>query len=349
MVPGLVTTIIPVRNRASLLREAVTSVLEQSYRPIEIIIVDDGSTDDTPRVADDLAQSYAEIRTIHRANAGPGVARETGRKVAQGEFIQYLDSDDLLLPSKFETQVRGLREDEAAGVSYGWTRYRHADGRLESEPWKESGIERRTMFPSFLRARWWDTPTPLYRSTVCDQAGPWSDLRLEEDWEYDVRVAALGTTLHYIPVFVAEVRDYGKERLSTGDPTDAERNRQRARAHLMILEHARRVGIEPDASEMKHFARELFLLSRQAGAAGLDRESRALFDAARSASGVRGGSLQFRSYAALATILGWTTLGRISCWTDRFREKAPVGGHFGNHSDGTARIGPRFSDDGSRQ
>src|SRR6185503_20150635 len=99
MINGLVSTIIPVYNRAVLLREAVASVLSQTYRPIELIVVDDGSTDDTPRVADELGETHPqEVRVIHQSNTGPGLAREAGRHSALGEFIQYLDSDDLILP-----------------------------------------------------------------------------------------------------------------------------------------------------------------------------------------------------------------------------------------------------------
>ena len=60
--------------------------------------------------AEALAEAHSEVRTIHRKNGGPGAARETGRLAARGEFIQYLDSDDLLLPTKFELQVAGLRQ-----------------------------------------------------------------------------------------------------------------------------------------------------------------------------------------------------------------------------------------------
>src|SRR5512143_4106165 len=94
---GLVSTIIPVYNRQALLREAVASVLAQSYRPIEIIVVDDGSTDDTLAVCEELAGHRPDVvRTIRISNGGPGLAREAGRRFARGEFIQYLDSDDLL-------------------------------------------------------------------------------------------------------------------------------------------------------------------------------------------------------------------------------------------------------------
>src|SRR5262245_54314926 len=83
---GLVSTIIPVFNRARMLKEAVSSVLEQTYRPIEIIIVNDGSIDETAKVADLLAsENPDEIRVVHQSNTGPGLAREAGRKQARGE------------------------------------------------------------------------------------------------------------------------------------------------------------------------------------------------------------------------------------------------------------------------
>lgn len=317
MTEGLVTTIIPVFNRSLQVVEAVQSVLTQDYRPIEVVIVDDGSTDDTVQVLERLASAHRELRLLRQANGGPGRAREAGRQQAHGEFLQYLDSDDLLLPGKFSAQVAGLRLRPECGVSYGWTRHRSADGEVAPGPWKGSGTTRDVMFPSFLLERWWDTPTPLYRRSVCDAAGPWSDLWLEEDWEYDCRVAALGTRLHHHPAFVAEVRELPL-RLS-GQPHDSRRLGQRARAHELILAHARQAGLGPESAEMRHFARELFLLARQCGAAGLPTESMRLFDLARDASAGRGRGWDFRLYRAAAALLGWRLAGRLACWSDRLR------------------------------
>jgi glycosyltransferase involved in cell wall biosynthesis len=322
IVPGLVSTIIPVHNRAALLREAVASVLAQTHRPVEIIIVDDGSTYETASAADVLATEHrAEIRVIHQRNSGQGPAREAGRRLARGEFIQYLDSDDLVLPDKFRLQVGGLDAQPQCGVAYGFTRYRHADGRIEPAPWKGSGARVDTMFPSFLMSRWWDTPTPLYRASVCEAAGPWTDLRLEEDWEYDCRVAALGVRLHFCEDYVAEVRDHDEGRLSRGTALDPARLAQRARSHRLILEHARRGGIDASAPEMQHFARELFLLARQCGAAGLTTQSKELFLLAKAASSMeRAARLDFRLYELAAGVLGWPLVGRIACATDRLRK-----------------------------
>jgi glycosyltransferase involved in cell wall biosynthesis len=321
MIESLVSTIIPVHNRPKMLREAVASVLAQTYRPIEIIIVDDGSTDDTAAAADELAAvNGEEVRVIHQSNTGPGLAREAGRRAARGEFIQYLDSDDLLLREKFELQVAGLREHSQCGVAYGKTRFRHADGGVDANAWKGSGARVETMFPAFLVSRWWDTPTPLYRASLCEQAGPWTDLRLEEDWEYDCRVASLGVRLHYCEEYVVEVRDHEDHRLCKGEALVPARLRERVRAHKLILSHAKRAGIDEAFPEMQQFARELFLLSRQCGAAGLARESGEMFWVSRIASGKpRASGLDFRAYKFLAGILGWSLLGKLACYSDSFR------------------------------
>ena len=159
--PGLVSTIVPVHDRPRRLEEAVASVLAQSYRPLEVVIVDDGSTDDTAGVADRLAtENPREVRALHVPNGGPGLAREAGRSVARGEFIQYLDSDDVLLPEKFERQVDALRVEPESGVCYGMTRCVDDAGLGGDRAWRRGPREDRAHVPSFLVDRWWGTLTP---------------------------------------------------------------------------------------------------------------------------------------------------------------------------------------------
>lgn len=325
VVPGLVSVIVPVFDRKAMLLEAVSSVESQAYRPLELILVDDGSTDGTGEACDVLASRRPSIvRVIHQPNGGPGVAREAGRKAARGEFLQYLDSDDLLLPRKLELQVAALRSRPDAGVAYGLTRFRRRDGTLAEGPWKATGQERETMFPWFLTERWWDTLNPLYRRSVCDAAGPWLPLRQEEDWELDCRIAALGTRLVHVREYVAEVRDHGGGRLSRGSATDPGRCAARAAAHVAVLGHARRAGIGPEDPFMKRYTRELFLLSRQCGAAGLATESEELFRFAREASGEeRARGLDFRLYRLAAAVLGWKIAGALACGADRLRGPEP--------------------------
>jgi glycosyltransferase involved in cell wall biosynthesis len=320
LVEGLVSTVIPVHNRPALLREAVASVLAQTYRPIEIVIVDDGSTDNTAQSIAALAAEHPSIvRHLRIRNAGPGAAREAGRVIANGEFIQYLDSDDLLLPRKFELQVGGLRAHPECDVAYGRTRVYGVGEPPGNMSCKRTGERIETMFPSFLQSRWWDTSTPLYRREVTDLAGPWTELRSEEDWEYDCRIASKWGCLHYCDAFVSDSRIIFGYQLSASG-SHPEKLRDRAAAHRLILEHALAARIPHETSEMRHFARKLFLLARQCGAAGLADEARILFELARQASGSqRSRGIDFLLYGAGARLVGWRAMGSLTCGLDRLR------------------------------
>ncbi len=325
-VEGMVSTIIPVFNRPKQLREAVESVLAQDWRSIEVIIVDDGSDDgETPAVIAEFGAKAPEVvRSCRQTNAGPGTARETGRQAARGEFIQYLDSDDVLLPGKFAAQVAALRATPTANVAYGRTRFRNADGRVEPGAWKGSGKARSHMFPDFLNDRWWDTPTPLYRASICALAGAWQPWRLEEDWEYDCRVAATGGSLVWVDTDVCEVRDHAGGRLSRGGALDRGRLEQRARAQLAIWSHAKRARLPVSAPEhVARFSRSLFLLSRQCGAAGAAGAAIGLLDAAREAEMLIGRRrADLAVYRAVARLLGANLPGRVSVWLDGWRSAA---------------------------
>jgi hypothetical protein len=101
---------------------------------------------------------------------------------------------------------------------------------------------------------------------------------------------------------------------------DPEKLRNRATAHRLILEHAVAAEIYHESSEMQHFARELFLLARQCGAAALAEEARILFELARQASGTeRSRGIDFLLYGAGARLVGWRAMGSLTCSLDRLR------------------------------
>jgi len=320
IIKGLVSTIIPVFNRPVLLQEAVQSVLEQTYRSIEIFIVDDGSTDHTPAINKKLHQQHPEIiRIIHQENLGPGLAREAGRLKARGEFIQYLDSDDILLPHKFELQVKGLKANPECSIAYGKTRHYLRGTQPDNIPWKKTGQQMDFLFPDFLTGSGWGTLTPLFRRTATEQVGPWSDLRQHEDWEYDCRFAAFGVRLHYCDRYLADVRMHDEPSICHLWQNDVKALRDRARAYMLIFDHAQRAGINHRIPEMQQFARQLFFISRLCGAAGLANESGELFVLARRASGpIRGQGFDFRIYKAMANLIGWSLLGRLAGYLNRF-------------------------------
>src|SRR5688572_28290377 len=113
---GVVSTIIPVYNRAALLIEAVNSALAQSYPLHEIIIVDDGSTDESVAVALEFAARHPSVvRVLQLGHGREWRARNHGLAIATGEFIQFLDSDDLIAPEKLATQVAAFRAHPECG------------------------------------------------------------------------------------------------------------------------------------------------------------------------------------------------------------------------------------------
>jgi len=321
VISGLVSTIIPVYNRIDMLRQAVGSVLAQSYRPIEIIIVDDGSTDATGAEADQMASDHPdEISVVHIDNGGAGLAREAGRLVARGEFIQYLDSDDLLLPEKFSVQVAALREHPECGIAYGYTRLTDIDGNILKAPYKWTDRTFDTLFPALLVDRWWNTHTPLYRSSVCDEAGPWSAMRMSEDWEYEARIAALGVKLVHCPQFLSDTRQHSADRITSGSSTFAH-CRDMAQLVASLYAGAMKAGVKIDCPEMKHFSRWAFLEARRAGVAGLAAEAASCFAIAVRASGYPDRTL--RLYGLMARLLGWRMAGRITSMLELLLKRSP--------------------------
>ena len=315
MIAGLVTTVIPVFNRAGMLREAVQSVLNQSWPKIEVIIVDDGSTDDTATVAAAIASaSKGLVKVVTQPNTGVGGARQTGANAGSGEFLQFLDSDDLILPDKFSIQIAALNADPEAGISYGMTRTNEF-GRMSLNPLKRTGVELRYVFPELLRTRLWDTSTPLYRRSALDQIGPWPSSRQLEDWQFDAQAGAAGIKLNYVDAFVSETRNHDEPRLCNAWMSDPRAMHDRANAFLRVYEHAISAGVERDCPDMQNYARTMFWMARTAGSAGLAEEAESLFKAAR-ATQVNPG-WDYRLIGLCAHTFGWRFAAQLSQLVER--------------------------------
>ncbi len=110
-----VSVVIPTYNSAAFVREAIQSVLGQTYSDLEIIVIDDGSTDDTERVVRSFGDRVFYVR---QENNGAGAARNQGIKKSQGSYVAFLDSDDLWLPGKLEEQIPLLDRDPELGLVY---------------------------------------------------------------------------------------------------------------------------------------------------------------------------------------------------------------------------------------
>ncbi len=110
-----VSVIIPTFNRRDFLKEALESLFSQTYRDFEIIVVDDGSTDGTGEM---IEKEYRNIKYIYQENRGPSAARNRGIKEAAGEYITFLDSDDLWLKNKLEEEINFLEENPKFKICY---------------------------------------------------------------------------------------------------------------------------------------------------------------------------------------------------------------------------------------
>lgn len=195
----LVSAIIPTYNRAALLARALASVAAQDYRPIEVIVIDDGSTDNTAEIIPAQQRLLAErgiSLTFHsQANAGPGKARNTGISHAKGSFVSFLDSDDLWKPDFISTLHRLLAANPTAGLAFGGYLamdenekfLKQRDSGLPPEP--AEGLLLRP-FQSILRHMPMGTPCVMVRRSVLDDVGEFDiSFRLGEDWDLWYRVA----------------------------------------------------------------------------------------------------------------------------------------------------------------
>jgi glycosyltransferase involved in cell wall biosynthesis len=164
-----VSVIIPTYNRAHVICRAIDSVLAQTYPDYEIIVVDDGSTDQTAHV---LSFYTDRIRYIYQANGGVSKAREnTGIKAAAGEYICFLDSDDAFLPNKLELQVGYLdNHPEIDVVLGGWQIIDDASGEIEMQI---TQITSRRDFKSYSAHQYpWafsSTGCIIARSNICSR------------------------------------------------------------------------------------------------------------------------------------------------------------------------------------
>ena len=129
----LISVIIPVHNAEPYLEQCINSIIDQTYRNLEIILVDDGSEDESPAICARFAEQDSRIRVIRRENGGPGPARNTGLDAAAGSFIAFVDSDDWIEPDMYERLLAAcLAED----VDFAWcgTIYEKASGP-QKDPW----------------------------------------------------------------------------------------------------------------------------------------------------------------------------------------------------------------------
>lgn len=305
---GLVSIVIPTFDRKGLLAEAVASCLAQTYASVEIVIVDDGSTDGTGDFVGEKLQCEWEgraIRYYRKENAGPAAARQYGLERAQGEFVQFLDSDDLILPDKIERQVHVLSSGSPGIVCcscYG----RKGEKAAGWERAERIGVQGRSV-ADYVRAMCspvsfpMSCVAPIWRKDfLLAQAGWPSELCCGEDWAYYTALLTHAEAVGFVDAELFWACDHPGERAST---TRRGKGTQRkavsfARAWQSVCRVVREGGyLDQETSRgLLRIARSIYVLLLDIGT---EEEIRGFEEAVRSFKRDAGGKV------SLVTLVGW--------------------------------------------
>jgi hypothetical protein len=183
-----VSVIIPTYNAGRFVCQAVDSVLAQTYRDYEIIVVDDGSTDDT---RERLAPYGNQIRYVQTNNLERSAARNTGIRQARGELIAFLDADDIWLPEKLARQIAFWERNADLGLVYSWAQCIYEDARLPRLLGTDFADNvSLDVFPGLLLGKFVPTLTVVARAQCLHEVGLFDEqIVIAEDWDLWLRLA----------------------------------------------------------------------------------------------------------------------------------------------------------------
>ena len=220
---SLVSILIPAYNAEPWIGDTIRSALAQTWPRKEIVVVDDGSTDQTLRVARHFASQTVSIVT--QENRGASAARNRALELCQGDYIQWLDADDLLSPDKVAKQMAAAQEcqDTRRLLSSGWGYFMYRPSRAQFLP--------TSLWCDLAPVEWllrkmgqnlhMQTATWLVSRTLTQAAGPWDTrLSLDDDGEYFSRVVLASDAIRFVPDAKVFYRQPGFDRLSSIDRSD---------------------------------------------------------------------------------------------------------------------------------
>jgi len=232
------SVIIPTYNRTALLREALNSVFVQTFKDFEVIVVDDGSTDGT---LEELQALGSRVRSLRQQNAGPGAARNLGAQYATGEYLAFLDSDDLWFPWTLETYRQLIARHQRPAFLAGKPLRFRKDKDLQ----KAVGDEvRASSFPDYLASgdewRWWGASSFVIRRDAFEAAGRFTNEWVNgEDADLALR---LGTAPGFVQVTNPATFGYREHHNS------AMKNLSKTLAGSWLALHAEQAGKYPGDS-----------------------------------------------------------------------------------------------------
>lgn len=227
----LVSVIIPAYNASQWIAETLSSVIEQDYTHHEIIVINDGSADNTV----DIVESFGEaVRCIHKENGGQASARNAGIREAKGKYVAFLDADDLWIKEKLKLQVAQLEE---TGAKWAYADSFAFDGKSKEILYKFS--DKQTQHSGDILKPLFSTcfipsPTPIIQRSVFSNVGLFNEesrMRNREDWEMWLRISA-----KYPIVSISSPLAY--YRIHSTSATGSEGHVKSMKGHITVIEEA---------------------------------------------------------------------------------------------------------------
>ncbi|MDP3791013.1 MAG: glycosyltransferase [Candidatus Omnitrophota bacterium] len=203
--PCLVSIIIPTYNCGAYISSAIESVLSQIYPNVELIVVDDGSTDNTKEI---LRKYGNRIKYIYQQNKGQAAASNAGFKISTGTYVAFFDADDVLLNEKIASQVSLLDRNPDVGAAYCWYHFINKEGILL--PQKGRVKKRGDITADLLEGSLFPNSSLLFKREALNSAGLFDEsLHAAEDWDLCLRVARKGYKFDYVPEYLVKYRVHG--------------------------------------------------------------------------------------------------------------------------------------------
>jgi glycosyltransferase involved in cell wall biosynthesis len=257
------SVLLPVRNGGEVIAEAVTSLMDQSYSSFELLIVDDGSSDQTPSILRDFARRDSRIQLLQQEPRGIVAALELARSRARGRYLARMDADDIALPGRFRAQMELMEEDSRIAAAGTQVAYFPRDevrvGALRYEGWLNGLLTHEAMERDLFVECPLPHPTFLLRADVVGWVGGYRARGWPEDYDLIFRLWEAGGRFMKVPEVLLKWRE-GDARLSRNHGAYSEAAFRRCKVHYLLRTHlmgGRGAVIWGAGPVGKAFAREL--------------------------------------------------------------------------------------------
>jgi glycosyltransferase involved in cell wall biosynthesis len=203
----LISVIIPAHNSAQFISRTLRSVLAQSHRGLEAIVVDDGSRDDTPVIVEAMMVEDPRLSLVRTRNRGVSAARNTAIANSKGEFIAPIDADDIWHPEKLARQLAKMRVGGPnVGLVYCWSRGIDENDRVILPAWNSAGVRGSVLKDLIVRGVVGNGSTPLIRRRYIEAVRGYDEtMVLNEDWKLYTELAAV-CEFDFVPEFLTGYR-----------------------------------------------------------------------------------------------------------------------------------------------